>query len=173
MRWWTCCPPSALARELLLRRAQPASVPAKPLRTQLQQPRCILLGRLPGNRPICKEEDEAAGALPIVDISGKITVRVAQQLGNSFISSSWTIVQPPMHCPCYIAEHPLDCSKVLFMRRFHESTQIAHCICQVGSGVAEVPETADEAAVLSGINTWSRPSFSSFSFISMGVALGL
>src|SRR5688572_29342952 len=45
----------------------------------------LLFRRLPSNRPSSQEEDETAGALPVIDISCQVTVRVTQQLWCSFI----------------------------------------------------------------------------------------
>ena len=63
----------------------------------------LLLRRLPCNRPTYKEEDEAAGALPVIDISSQVTIGVTHQLRSAFILPSGMVVQAPMQCPCHIA----------------------------------------------------------------------
>jgi hypothetical protein len=73
-----------------------------------------LLRGLPGDDVPAKEEDDARGALPAIEVAGHVCVAVADQ--SSLSSFMLGVEQPVRACAGYVAQHLLDSILVILVR---------------------------------------------------------
>ena len=138
----------------------------------LWQSNYLLFSWFPADRAAWEEVNHPTGALTIINVSGHVSITIADQL-KLLPLSPCTISHTPASGFSHMAQDALDSHKMLLLRCFHIPTHVSNRIGEVRACVYQIVQTPDDVALIGNVDRGVVPAFLSLSRASIGILVGL